>query len=113
MHEYALFYAKDIDKTYTNLIQDKEKRFLYEDDKGGFNIHPLYNSNEAFTDVNRPNLYYPFYVNPAKKDKNGFYEISLENKDGYVEVYPPKSLKIMFNSFGAGEKEEKARGKFK
>lgn len=109
MHEYALFYAKDIDKTYTNLIQDKEKRFLYEDDKGGFNIHPLYNSNEAFTDVNRPNLYYPFYVNPAKKDKNGFYEISLENKDGYVEVYPPKSLKNNVQFVWRWGKEEKAR----
>lgn len=109
MHEYALFYAKDIDKTYTNLIQDKEKRFLYEDDKGGFNIHPLYNSNEAFTDVNRPNLYYPFYVNPAKKDKNEFYEISLENKDGYVEVYPPKSLKNNVQFVWRWGKEEKAR----
>lgn len=109
MHEYALFYAKNIDKTYTNLIQDDDKKFLYEDEKGGFNIHPLYNSNEAFTNINRPNLYYPFYVNPLKKDTNGFYELSLENKAGYIEVYPPKSIKNNVQFVWRWGKEEKAR----
>ena len=61
MHEFALFYAKDCKKAKTFSIPDAEKKFKYSDENGGFNIHPLYNSNEAFTKYNRPNLYYPFY----------------------------------------------------
>ena len=61
MHDYCLFYAKDIFKLETNLLEDENKTFKYSDDVGAFNIHPLYNSNVAFTPKNRPNLYYPFY----------------------------------------------------
>jgi len=93
MHEYTLFYAKDVDRTTTFLLPDKEKRFKYEDGKGKFNIHPLYNSNVAFSPENRKNLYYPFYLDPTKVDKDGFYEISLEKRDGMVEIYPPMSQK--------------------
>ena len=67
MHEFCMFYAKDILYTETNLLEDKEKRFSFKDDVGEFNVHPLYNSNVAFTPENRPNLYYPFYLNPEKQ----------------------------------------------
>jgi len=92
MHEYALFYAKNIEKLATNKLFVVDKKFKYKDALGGFNIHPLYNSNEAFHKENRPNLYYPFYLNP-KADKNGFCELSLDLKDNWIEVYPPLSLK--------------------
>ncbi len=92
-HEYCLCYAKDKSQVYSRKIKDKEKKFKYQDDLGGFNIHPLYNSNVAFTPENRPNLYYPFYVDPKNKIGDDFYEISLEKKDGYVEVFPPISVK--------------------
>ena len=65
-HEYCMFYAKNIKEVYYRKIKDKDKKFTYSDSIGGFNIHPLYNSNVAFTPANRPNLYYPFYVNPQK-----------------------------------------------
>ena len=93
MHEYCLFYAKQYSSLYTNQLQDVEKTFRYKDKIGGFNIHPLYNSNVAFTPDNRPNLYYPFYVNPNKIIETDFFEISLEKKDGLIEVFPPKSVK--------------------
>ena len=93
MHEFVLFYAKNSLETKTNMLPDTDKKFTYSDKKGGFNIHPLYNSNEAFTKANRPNLFYPFYVYVDKKIENNFYEIGLERKEGAVEVYPPKSLK--------------------
>lgn len=91
MHEYILFYAKKSDKVETNLMPIEDKVFKYYDEKGGFNIHPLYNSNEAFTNENRPNLYYPFYLNP--NSKNEFFEISLDKHDNWIEIYPPKSVK--------------------
>lgn len=93
MHEYMLFYGKNANAVSTNLMPVVDKVFKYKDSLGGFNIHPLYNSNEAFTNLNRPNLFYPFYLNPLSK-KGDFYEISLTKDDNYyVEIYPPKSLK--------------------
>ena len=96
MHEFCMFYAKDILYTETNLLEDKEKRFSFKDDVGEFNVHPLYNSNVAFTPENRPNLYYPFYLNPEKQLSElgeEFYEISLTPDESCVEIYPPKSVK--------------------
>jgi adenine-specific DNA-methyltransferase len=96
MHEFCMFYAKDILYTETNLLEDKEKRFSFKDDVGEFNVHPLYNSNVAFTPENRPNLYYPFYLNPEKQITEigeEFYEISLTPNEKYIEIYPPKSVK--------------------
>lgn len=75
------------------LIPEKNKSFKYNDDKGGYNIHPLYNSNEAFTPNNRPNLYYPFYLLPQNKIDQHFYEIKLEKRPGSIEIFPPTSVK--------------------
>jgi adenine-specific DNA-methyltransferase len=46
----------------------------------------------AFTNKNRPNLYYPFYVYPNEKEGD-FYKIGLIKKDNAIEVFPPKSVK--------------------
>ena len=92
-HEFCLFYSKICDKTETNLLPDASKKFGFYDNIGGFNIHPLYNSNESFHIDNRPNLYYPFYLNEDTVDENGFYEISLEKTKNSIEIYPPKSQK--------------------
>ena len=93
MHEFCLLYAKNADATTTNMLPDNDKTFKYSDRKGGYNIHPLYNSNEAFHKGNRPNLYYPFYLYLDASIGQGFYEIGLEKKDNAIEIYPPKSLK--------------------
>lgn len=93
MHEFCLFYAKNINTAISNMLPDESKTFKYKDAKGGYNIHPLYNSNEAFHKLNRPNLYYPFYVYVDESLGNNFYNIGLEKKENSVEVYPPKSLK--------------------
>lgn len=93
MHEFCLLYAKNADATTTNMLPDSDKTFKYSDRKGGYNIHPLYNSNEAFHKGNRPNLYYPFYLYLDASIGQDFYEIGLEKRDGAIEIYPPKSLK--------------------
>ncbi len=93
MHEFCLFYGKNSYFTKTNLLPEEGKTYKYSDDVSGFNIHPLYNSNEAFTNENRPNLYYPFYVYLDKPISKEFYEIGLEKRENSIEVYPPKSLK--------------------
>jgi adenine-specific DNA-methyltransferase len=92
MHEYCIFYGKNSEETDTFHLPDEGRHFSFEDKNGSFNIHPLYNSNIAFHKFNRPNLYYPFFVNPAKRD-DGFYEISLDKKKEWIEVFPPLSIK--------------------
>lgn len=94
MHEYCLMFAKDssLTVTFEELVEGKE--FKFTDETGGFNIHPLYNSDESFHKDNRPNLYYPFYVSPNSDDLDGFLKISLtKQSDLDIEVYPPKSSK--------------------
>lgn len=92
MHEYVLFFSKNSNMSNSNMLPDLNKNFSYQDMNGPFNIHPLYNSNVTFNKNNRPNLYYPFYVNPIK-NTNGFNQISLDKIEGYIEVYPPRSIK--------------------
>ena len=61
------------------------------DSLGGFELRELRNRNIKFNKENRPNLYYPFYINPATEDEHGLHEISLEPKDGWIELYPLES----------------------
>jgi len=93
MHDYVLFYAKDLAQTTTSQLEEEDKTFKYSDETGEFNIYPLYNGNVAFNPKTRPNLYYPFYLNPQSKIGQTFFEIDLEKKDGWVEVYPVVSRK--------------------
>ena len=92
-HDYAIFYAKNIENTVTNQLHEESKEFKYKDENGGFNIYPLYNGNVAFNPKTRPNLHYQFYLNPNNNIADGFYEISLHAKDGWVEVWPVVSRK--------------------
>ena len=89
-HEYLLVYSKEA-QTELNQIEEKNKKFDYEDEFGGFNLMELRNRNILFNAQNRPNLFYPFYVNPVDEDATGLLEISLEKKQGFVEVMPLKS----------------------
>ncbi|WP_337949661.1 site-specific DNA-methyltransferase [Prevotella sp.] len=104
-HDYILIYSNN--KGELNLINDHDKKFQYQDSEGGFNLMELRNRNVKFNISNRPNLCYPFYVNPNNADANNLLEISLEPKDGFVEVYPAKSNGIQ--TVWRWGKEEKSR----
>ncbi len=105
-HDYLLVYGKSENAAF-NLIEEKDKQFQFTDNEGGFNLMELRNRNVKFNDKNRPNLCYPFYVNPKNTGNNGLMEISLEPKVGFVEVYPAKSQGIQ--TVWRWGKEEKAR----
>ena len=105
-HDYILIYSKNIIATL-NPINEADKQFQYYDEYGGFNLMELRNRNIKFNDKNRPNLCYPFYVNPNNADKNGLLELSLEPKIGFIEVYPAKSNGVQ--TVWRWGKEEKAR----
>ena len=89
-HEYLLIYAKTA-QAKLNQLEDPHKQFDYDDAIGGFNLMELRNANILFNDKNRPNLCYPFYVNPNSEDENELLEISLESKPGFIKVMPLKS----------------------
>ena len=94
MHEYIHIYSKNITSYKMYKIIDTEKNFPYIDDISSYEIRELRNRNTAFNNSNRPNLCYPFYVNPNNEIDNGFLELSLVKKDGFIEVYPAKSQGI-------------------
>ena len=94
MHEFIHVYTKGSSDDSLYNIADPNKEFPYEDDIGGYEIRELRNRNTAFHIGNRPNLCYPFYVNPNKEVDNGFLEIALEPKEGFIEVMPAKSMGI-------------------
>ena len=104
MHEYVHFYCKNSEAAETNELEVKEKTFRLTDSRSGFNVHPLYNSNEAFTSNNRPNLFFPLYLYPSDRltdcvvtatgaTADSFFKIGLEKRAGSIEIYPPKSEK--------------------
>lgn len=67
--------------------------FSVKDNKGGYELRELRNRNPKFGRFNRPNLYYPIYVDPTKRDKDGLLPISLEKSKKYsVEVLPLNSV---------------------
>ena len=93
MHEYILVYRKS-PLLQLNLINDEEGKFKMFDKFGGFELRELRNRNVRFNDGNRPNLYYPFYIDTESADENGLHKISLEKKENWLELYPLESQGI-------------------
>ena len=89
INDYLLLYKRN-ENTELNWVE-AEKDFPYKDGRGEFEVRELRNRNIRFNKTNRPNLFYPFYLNKNQKDKNGFYAISLKKQNGWVEVLPKKS----------------------
>jgi adenine-specific DNA-methyltransferase len=89
-HEYIIVYRKTEAFIFEEL-NDESKDFSFSDLEGGFDLYELRNRNIEFNSTNRPNLYYPFYVNPDSSDANGLLQISLKKTPGWIEVYPQES----------------------
>ena len=88
-HEYILSYAKDYVICNTNELPKKEKalsEYKHEDSQGKYRLLELRNRNPVFHRGNRPNLFYPIWVDI----KN--YDISIEKSKRHTqEVYPRNS----------------------
>lgn len=90
VHEFVVVYGKTPDADLS-LITDPNSGFRLFDSRGGFELRELRNRNVKFNKENRPNLYYPFYVNTETQDENGLFEISLDAVPGWLELYPLQS----------------------
>ncbi|MFC6717198.1 DNA methyltransferase [Natrialbaceae archaeon GCM10025810] len=89
-HEYILSYVKDSSNTDAITGMPKEGEMLEEydreDDRGKYRDIGLRNRNPQFNRENRPNLYFPLYINP---DTN---EVALEENEDYsIEIHPTDS----------------------
>ena len=89
-HDYLLVYGRS-EATEIKGLLDKDKIFPLKDGRGRFELRELRNRDIALNNQNRPNFFYPFYLNPRSKLDNSLYEISLDKKKGYLEVYPKQS----------------------
>jgi adenine-specific DNA-methyltransferase len=90
-HEYLLVYVQ----SDNCIINELKKELIGEpksDSIGEFSERELRNRNPKFGRFNRPNLYYPIYINPYTIDKNGYCPISLTRTLEYnIEVFPLNS----------------------
>lgn len=92
-HEYLLVYYKSDNSSLGEL--DKEDSSLpFNDSYGFYDLWELRNRNPKFGRHNRPNLYFPIYINPNSENEEGLFQISLEqNEEFSVEVYPKNSAR--------------------
>ena len=90
-HEYLLVYYKSDNSSLGEL--DKEDNSLpFSDQYGPYDLWELRNRNPKFGRHNRPNLYYPIYVDPDSENEDGLYSISLEKSESFsIEVFPKNS----------------------
>lgn len=86
-HEYCLVYSKkvlpsgafEIEKDDDQVLQDYKNK----DSLGRYRLLELRNTHREFNRENRPNLYYPLYVNPEDNS------VSLENTERHhIECKP-------------------------
>jgi len=90
-HEYILIYYKT-DSGTVNELEKAAQSLPFLDDIGRYDLWELRNRNPKFGRHNRPNLYYPIYINPDKLHENSLAEISLEKTDKYyIETFPRNS----------------------
>ncbi|MDU4117713.1 MAG: site-specific DNA-methyltransferase [Clostridium perfringens] len=90
-HEYLLVYSKSNDTELQEILKDVT--FKMNDIKGGYELRDLRNRNPKFHSGNRPNLFYPFYINEKIVDEYKCCSVSLEKSSDYnIEIKPYNSL---------------------
>jgi adenine-specific DNA-methyltransferase len=90
VHEYVLVYARNVDTCHiagASLTEEQQKEFKFQDQAGRkYRLLGLRQRGSASRREDRPNMYYPIYVNP----NNG--SVSLDKHGPFqVEVLPKKS----------------------
>ncbi|SDS99222.1 adenine-specific DNA-methyltransferase [Brevibacterium sandarakinum] len=91
-HEYVLIYARRYSDAGIYELPKIDNSLRFQDGLGRYECRELRNRNPRFNRANRPNLFYPFYVDPNNVDSNGYASVSLELDDRHtLEVYPHNS----------------------
>jgi len=91
-HEYLLLYVKNEEVVINQLKKELSGNSIKKDAISEYSERELRNRNPKYGRFNRPNLYYPIYVNPNEEDENGYNPISLKRDLAYnIEVLPLNS----------------------
>jgi adenine-specific DNA-methyltransferase len=92
-HEYLLVYTLTAEGVINEIAKTGDRADLNREDAlGPFNIRELRNRNPKFGRFNRPNLFYPIYVDDRVVDADGFSPIALAPDEQYrIEVLPINS----------------------
>lgn len=92
-HEYLLIYTRSPEAEFNEIEKtDEDNDLNLLDGISAYNVRELRNRNPKFGRHNRPNLFYPIYVNPSIVDKDGFCPVSLTHTAEYhIEVFPYNS----------------------
>ncbi len=89
-HEYLFVYSKSENSELNEI--PKNNSFSKFDSAGGFDLRELRNRNPKFHSGNRPNLFYPFFVNPNFTSEDKVCSVSLKKtKTHTIKVYPLNS----------------------
>ncbi len=89
-HEYLLVYGATPRSRIRELPKPVAKNAL-RDARGPYVLRELRNRNPRFHPGNRPNLFYPVYVDPKRDDGNGGLAVSLAPRAGYELVVEPRN----------------------
>ncbi len=84
-HDYLLVYSRAVPDQELGLTKSNEevsKQYTESDTRGAFRLLELRNTHRQFGKHNRPNLCYPFWVNPSDGS------IALIETNGWVKVEP-------------------------
>lgn len=88
VHDYLLIYAKNLWECILNgspLSDEQKGEFAFTDENGDYRLLGLRQRGSASRREDRPDMYFPIYVNPADGT------VSLSKQAGYYEVLPKKS----------------------
>lgn len=90
-HEYLLLYVKS-DSAVINELKKEISGDIKKDNISEYSERELRNRNPKYGRFNRPNLFYPIYVNPNIVDENGYSPISsVRSLEFPIEVLPYNS----------------------
>lgn len=86
-HEYCLVYSKSVLASGSFSIEKDDDQILKDykllDNNGRYRLLELRNTHREFNKENRPNLFYPLFINPANNN------VSLSKTDEFtVECFP-------------------------
>ena len=107
-NEYMLVYAKDAGKAelgYFPMSEGTATKYKYEDRKSKYKLEPIMRKGETRNarKEDRPNQHYPVYV------KSDLSRISLDYKDGFIEVWPIEDGRDWIWSFAPSTLEKKIK----
>jgi adenine-specific DNA-methyltransferase len=93
-HEYLFCYRASESSEIFELPKEISKSAT-QDNVGPYELWELRNRNPKFGKHNRPNLYYPIFVNENTLDKEGYASISLYCEEEHsIEVFPKNSTGV-------------------